>query len=432
MKIRRIFAILVIASVTTCPLFAQETDTLQNEAIHINQLEQRTAFLEKAVKKLNNFKVSAYIQGQYQYGQKDASLKVGDSNEDREKSFNRFGIRRGRIKFEYTEGIGEAAIQLEVNDKGVSFRDLYIGVKDPWIGRNSLLAGVFNRPFGHEIGYSTSGLESPERATIIQYFFPDERDLGIMLTLQTRKESILNFLKLEAGLFSGNSINKDTDNKKDFIGHLSGTKSISSWGKWGAGISYYNGFVFNPTTTEYRLENKRFIPIKKEKTGTFMKREYFGLDAQFSVTGALGTSKLRGEVLWGWQPGIAGSSKSPNYSKRPEDLPENALYKRPFVGYFFTFVQDIGPTPFSAVIKYDAYDPNRKLKGNDVGLENSNTSQTDLAQHTIGVGGLWRINKNLRLQAYYEFNRNEKSPYVKGYEADRKDDVLTVRLQYKF
>ena len=32
----------------------------------------------------------------------------------------------------------------------------------------------------------------------------------------------------------------------------------------------------------------------------------------------------------------------------------------------------------------------------------------------------------------YEFNFNEKSNLVKGYENDRKDNVLTVRLQYKF
>lgn len=432
MKIRRYIAFCIL-SVAGCGGYAQQVaDSLATVEGRVGQLEQRTAFLEKAVKKLNNFKVSAYIQGQYQYGQKDASLKVGDSNENREKSFNRFGIRRGRIKFEYTEGIGEAAIQLDVNDKGVSFRDLYIGVKDPWIGRNSLLAGVFNRPFGHEVGYSTSGLESPERATIIQYFFPDERDLGIMLTLQTKKESPLNFLKLEAGLFAGNSINPDTDNKKDFIGHLSAVKNIGNWGKWGAGVSYYNGFVYNPTTTEYRMEGHTFVPVDKGRKGTFMKREYFGADAQFSFASPLGTTKLRGEVLWGWQPGIAGSSKSPNYSKRPEDLPENALYRRPFTGYFFYFVQDIGRSPFAAVLKYDVYDPNTKIKGDQVGVEDSYTSRTDLAQRTLGVGALWNINKNLRLQAYYEFNRNEKSVNVKDYETDREDNVLTVRLQYKF
>lgn len=400
--------------------------------VRLDSLEKRTAWLEKAVEKLNNFKVSAYIQAQYQYGEKDATLKVGDSNENRAHGFNRFGIRRGRLKFEYREGIGEAAVQLEVNDKGVSFRDLYIGVKDPWTGRSSLLAGVFNRPFGHEIGYSTSSLESPERATVIQYFFPDERDLGAMLTLQTPENTPLDFLKLETGVFAGNSINKDTDNKKDFIGHLSASRAAGKRIRWGLGVSYYHGFVFNPTDTEYRLENHRFVPVDKGKTGTFMKREYFGFDGQFSVVSAWGRSTVRGEVLWGWQPGTAGSSKSPNYGKRPDDQPENALFRRRFTGYFFYFVQDIGRSPFSVVAKYDAYDPNTRLSGDEIGRSGSLTSQTDLAQHTVGFGGLWRINKNLRLQAYYEINRNETSAFVPGYESDRTDNVCTVRLQYKF
>ena len=116
----------------------------------------------------------------------------------------------------------------------------------------------------------------------------------------------------------------------------------------------------------------------------------------------------------------------------PENLPENSLFKRPFLGYFFYLVQDIGASPFSAVLKYDVYDPNTKVSGNEVGAENSFTSKTDLAQSTIGIGGIYNFNKHIRLQAYYEFNFNEKSNLVKGYENDWKDNVLTVRLQYKF
>lgn len=408
---------------------AQETETLN---ARVDSLAEQTATLDKIVKGLSKFKVSAYIQGQYQYGQEDASLKVGDKNEHMDQGFNRIGIRRGRMKFEYNDGIGTGAIQLEANDKGISFRDLYIGVKDPWTKRSQLMAGVFNRPFGHEVCYSTSGLESPERATIIQYFFPDERDLGAMLTLRTTKTSPLHFLRLDAGLFAGNSINRETDSRKDFIGRLGADKEIGAWGRWGAGVSYYNGSVFNPTTDAYEMQGKQFVKTVKSETGTYMKREYLGLDAQFTFLSSLGTTTLRAEGLLGTQPGIAGSSKSPNVGTRPENLPENALFKRPFLGYFFYLVQDIGASPFSAVFKYDVYDPNTKLKGSEIGVENSFTSKTDLAQSTLGIGALYRFNKHIRLQAFYEFNFNEKSPFVKGYEADRRDDVLTVRLQYKF
>ena len=336
------------------------------------------------------------------------------------------------MKFEYNDGIGTGAVQIEANDKGVSFRDLYIGIKDPWTKRSQLMAGVFTRPFGHEIGYSTSGLESPERDPIIQNFFPGERALGALLPLRATETSPIGFLRLDAGLFAGNSINRETDSRKDFIGRLGAEKKIGNWGKWGLGASYYNGVVYNPTTTAYELQCKKFIAIDKGETGTYMKREYIGLDAQFSFKNSWGTTSLRGEGLLGTQPGIAGSSKSPNTGTRPANEPENSLFKRPFIGYFFYLVHDIGTTPFSAVLKYDVYDPNTKLKGNEIGVENSLTSKTDLAQSTLGIGALYRFNKHIRVQAYYEFNFNEKSDFVKGYEKDREDDVFTLRLQYKF
>lgn len=432
MKLGKYLALSIITLLPVVGFAQEEEQQIKDLNQRVDSLARATTIIDKAVAKLNNFKVSGYIQGQFQYGEEKASLKVGDKNENIDKGFNRFGIRRGRIKFEYDDGLASGVIQLDASEKGVAFRDLYLKLRDPWTKRSSLMAGIFNRPFGHEIGYSTSGLESPERATIIQYFFPDERDLGAMLTLRTKESSVLNFLRLDAGIFAGNSINKETDSRKDFIGRLGAQKKISDWGQWGLGFSYYDGHVFNPTNTAYEMVGKNFVPVEKDRTGTYMKRQYVGMDGQFSFKHSLGKTTLRAEGLLGTQPGTASSSKSPNTGTRPGDLAENALFKRPFLGYFFYLVQDIGKTPFSAVLKYDVYDPNTKLKGNEIGAENSLTSKTDLAQSTLGVGALYNFNKHVRVQAYYEFNFNEKSPLIAGYEKDRKDNVFTLRLQYKF
>ena len=51
---------------------------------------------------------------------------------------------------------------------------------------------------------------------------------------------------------------------------------------------------------------------------------------------------------------------------------------------------------------------------------------------TIGVGGLWQINSALRLMAFYDFNKNEKTNASLTYNKDIKDNVFTLRLQYKF
>lgn len=376
---------------------------------------------------LENLKVSGYIQGDYQYGQKGASLKIGGENENPDDSFSRIGIRRGRIKFVYEEGIASGVFQIDLTEKGIAFKDIYLNIKDPWFKTNALRAGIFDRPFGYEISYSSSKRESPERSTIFQTLFPEERDLGVMLALQPVESSPLHFLKLEAGLFAGNGIKQETDSKKDFIGHLSATKSFNGRLSFGLGISHYNGFVYQGTENVYTMEGNSFVlNTNTSNLGKFAKREYYGFDTQISFTGVLGKTQLRGEYLFGQQPGTATGTKSPNSSS----LPAKDVYIRNFRGGYIFFIQDIGNSPFAAVVKYDWYDPNTEVSGDNVGLEE--TSETDLAQSTWGVGALWNINKALRLQAYYEFNNNEKTSAIERMNENIEDDVFTLRLQYKF
>lgn len=409
---------------------AQEEQILVSEEPALSQtekLDQKIQFLENALKSLQKFKVSGYIQTQYQWGEKDASLKVGAANENPEESFSRIGIRRGRIKFTYEDGIASGVFQLDMTEKGVGIKDAYLNVKDPWIGTMALKAGVFDRPFGYEISYSSSRRESPERSIVFQTLFPEERDLGAMLTLQAPKTSPWNVLKLEGGLFAGNGIKQETDSRLDFIGHLSANKSIGSDIKIGGGVSYYNGGVFEGTKKIYTMNGSEFIvDSMADNLGKYAKREYVGFDFQFSIMSVLGMTQLRAEYLMGQQPGSSSSSKSPNAST----LPTNDTYIRNFTGGYVMLVQDIGQLPFSAVVKYDWSDPNTKVSGDEIGT--NKTGKADIAQHTFGVGMLWRATNNLRLQTYYELNKNETSNHLSGYDSDRKDDVFTLRLQYKF
>ncbi|MCC8095799.1 MAG: OprO/OprP family phosphate-selective porin, partial [Tannerellaceae bacterium] len=396
------------------------------ELTEMEELQQKTELLEDAIISLKKLKVSGYIQTQYQYGQKDASLKVGSANENMEDAFNRIGIRRGRIKFTYEEGIVSGVFQLDITEKGGGFKDAYLNVKDPWVGTNALRAGVFDRPFGYEISYSSSRRESPERSTVFQTLFPDERDLGAMLILQPAKTSPLNFIKLEAGLFAGNGIKQETDNRKDFIGHLSLANPIGDNTKYGVGVSYYHGSVYQGDSSVYTMHDKRFVQNKSgDNLGSYAKRQYVGFDAQISHMSLVGLTQLRAEYLFGQQPGTASSSKSPNSST----LPDHATYIRNFTGGYVMLVQDLDLSPFSVVLKYDWYDPNTKVSKNEVGL--NGTGKADALQTTVGVGALWRINNNLRLQAYYEFNDYQSSDNLASLDAIE-SNVFTLRLQYKF
>lgn len=417
-KLLTIFCGLVV----TISAFGQEPEPTETE-----KLEQRVSTLETKGAGQSKFKVSGYIQTQLQWGQESASLKVGSANENPEESFNRLGVRRGRIKFTYNAtSLLSGVFQVDFTEKGVGFKDAYFNLKDPWINTLQLRAGIFNRPFGNEIGYSSSNRESPERSMIFQTLFPDERDLGVALTLQPAKTSPWNILKLEAGLFAGNGIKPETDNRRDFIGHLSVEKKFQDM-KLGSGVSYYNGGVYQGSSKVYTMQGSAFIESDSESNkGKFAKREYFGIDVQFAAHTKAGMTQLRAEYLWGQQPGISGSSKSPNWTS----LPADDTYIRPFSGWYAILVQDLGRLPFSVVLKYDVYDPNTKVKGHEVGQ--NGTSKADIAYDTFGFGALWRISGALRLQAFYEMVRNETSNNVSGFEKNRKDNVFTLRLQYKF
>lgn len=137
-------------------------------------------------------------------------------------------------------------------------------------------------------------------------------------------------------------------------------------------------------------------------------------------------TQVRGEYLFGTQPGSASSSKSPNASS----LTATDTYIRHFSGGYAMLVQDFGTWPVAGVIKYDWYDPNTKIAGNDVGL--NHTSKGDVAYQTLGLGLLWRATQAISMQAYYEMVSNEQSEHLLSYAENIKDNLFTLRLQYKF
>ena len=447
---RKVF-LLLFAAIGFSAFAQEEMDSLQ-------MLYQRTTDLEESVRILKKFKVSGYIQAQYQYAETDAdgiNFKLtnrANAYEQQElESYGRLGIRRGRIKFTYDEGIASGVVQIDVTEKGISgdrnvvtFKDVYLSIKDPWIGTNSFKAGVFDRPFGHEIAYSSSRRESPERARIIQSLFPDERDLGAMLTLQAAKTSPWNILKLEAGMFAGNGIKAQFTTHMDFIGHLSVTKVIGSDITIGGGVSAYLGGVFQNDSSVYVMKDNQFVLDSKtvDNIGKYAKRQYIGFDLQFSAYSAAGLTNLRGEYIFGEHPGNASGAYEFKFNGLPPA--EAPIYMRKIAGGYVILAQDLGKLPFTALVKYDWYNPNTEVSGNDIAAAGSGTTKGDINMSNIGMGLIWRINPALRLTAYYDLVGNETTdnlPDTKdedgkitkyGYEGNRKDNVFTLRLQYKF
>jgi hypothetical protein len=406
---------------------------------------------------LKRLKISGYVQAQFQYA--DSSGQPAAGGNFPAGTDKRFMVRRGRVKFQYNGApnakdisVSQYVLQFDVTERGMTIKDAYAKLTDPWTGWFSVTAGLFSRPFGFEIGYSSSLRESPERARAIGILFPGEREVGAMLTIQAPKSSMFHPLKIDAGLFNGNGAPgpggdvSDFDKKKDFIGRLSVDRSMNNdKTKMGAGISFYdggyridsvnvyknatdlngaNGFIIQNTAAENAFE-----PLVKR---AYTQRRYFGVDAQFTFDWYGGVSALRGEYIMGEQPGFAADTRSPN-DKSPVT---KDIYNRNFNAGIFYLVHTVAQTGFTIVAKYDWYDPNTEVEKNEIGKSTSgdvvSTNATDLRYSTFGGGFIYALDANLKLTAYYDIVTNEFSQNLSGYTKDRKDNLFTLRMQVKF
>jgi hypothetical protein len=320
---------------------------------------------------------------------------------------------------------------------------MYARFTDPWVGWFSITAGMQNRPFGFEIGYSSSMRESPERGRLWQTVFRNERDLGAMMTIQGPKLSNWNWLKLEAGMFNGpggpsaGQALPDFDYYKDFIGHLSFARSnFDEKIKFGGGISYYHGGFRLDNDTVYTMgsdtaSRKVYVLDETSYKGKELNRIYWGADAQFSIDWAPGITTLRGEFVTGEQPNASNTSTSPFVAVTGNG------YKRNFNGAYFYFLQNILQTPLQVVVKYDWYDPNTDVEGDDLGKGTSSgsikrTNSTDVKYTTLGVGLAYRWDANVKITGYYDMVENETSANLANFTQDVSDNVFTLRVQVKF
>ena len=396
---------------------------------------------------LNRLKVTGYIQAQWQKADTAGSVTPFSGGAFPTTSDNRFMIRRGRIKFTYDNELSQYVLQVDVTEKGLALKDAYVAVKDPWLQVATLTAGVFNRPFGYEITYSSSNRETPERARVFQSLFPQERDLGAMITLSPKKGTKYDWIKLDAGFFTGNGINPGFDSKKDFIGHLYFAKANKKETvKYGAGVSLYSGSVFQGSKFVYFPGKVTDVSVaglvdstSSNKYG-FAKRQYLGFDGQLSFQSPVGFTQFRAEYLTGTQPGQSAS----NVSLSTGTAPTADTYVRNFNGGYIYFIQGIGQTKNQLVVKYDWYDPNTKVTGTDIMSKSAAGKTTalgtaDIKFTTLGLGWNYRFNSQVKFMAYYEIVKNETTALsavgkngTTNTTKDLKDNVFTLRVQYKF
>jgi hypothetical protein len=392
-------------------------------------------------KKFDHLRLSGYIQPQFQIAE-IKGIKSFEGGDFGTQVSNRFMLRRSRIRIDYVHFSKEAkpgvqiVFQFDVNERAVTIRDVWGRVFENKLQMFAFTTGMFARPFGFEINYSSSDRESPERGRMSQLLMKSERDLGAMVTFEPRKKDHkLRYFKMDLGFFNGQGLNAtgDFDNSKDLISRIAlkpysvGKKLIIS-----SGISYLHGGLFENTKYKYATSEvggvkKMVVDSAITNIGTFSPRKYYGADLQIKLRNKKGFTELRGEFVTGTQTGTANSSETPSALLTGTD----GFYVRQFRGAYVYFLQHLFSERHQLVIKCDWYDPNTKITGKEIGLPGSNFSAANIKYTTLGFGYVNYITENVKLVLYYARVWNEKTQLA-GYTGDVKDNVFTCRLQFRF
>jgi len=386
-------------------------------------------------KKFDHLRISGYMQPQFQAASGKGFESYAGGNFAPRVS-NRFMLRRGRVRFDYAHfnqrnlPTVQFVFQFDGTERGVFIRDFWGRYFENKWQLFSLSMGMFARPFGYEINLASSDRESPERGRMSQILMKTERDLGAMLSFEPCKRGHpLRHLKVDVGVFNGPGLSStaDYDNYKDLIARVAlkpvnvGKRLLMS-----AGVSMLRGGFLQNTAVQYRVGHKMFIEDSSlSNIGREAPRRYYGADVQLKLRHRWGFTEIRGEYIRGTQTANASTTETPGA------LLAEPSYIRHFDGAYLYFLQNIFSVKHQLCVKYDWYDPNTDVKGHDIGAPGANVNATNIKYSTLGMGYIYYCNENVKLVAWYDFVKNERT-LLPGYTTDLRDNVMTLRLQFRF
>ncbi len=395
-----VYAVCFITIASIPEASAQAPDSLK-ESISVLEgkiaaMEERIAVNEGDLSKLNKIKISGYIQAQFEHYQ-TGLVKTNDPD-------NTFYIRRARVKFTYaaTDGV-TFVLQPDFSTGNLSLKDAYAVATLKQLPSLSLWAGQFNR-LNYEVEYSSSQREVLERSRVIRTIYPGEREVGAKLEFNPSTVPLKLQLALLNGNFTGKEA-KDVDSKKDVMARAVYSVKIPSAGigiDFGA-HGYFGGLM---AKNKYISDYESMMDSVSSNTGSYMDKQWFGGEAQLYFD-VLGGMSIKGEYIAG-KNAFAGDSKS------------NPNKTRKFSGYYAYLIKNIGKKN-QLVARYDYFDPNTELSGDD--------AKKEVAYKTITLAWQYYLNDNIRLTVNYEIPKNDTNSTIAD---DIKDNVFGLRLQAKF
>jgi hypothetical protein len=424
-------------------LFSLQLIVFVHSQRYLSDLDSSLLYLNDTVrpliKRFENLHFSGYIQPQFQVADTAGATTTFSGGDFPPHSKSRFMLRRARLKLDYLLVTSDAypkalfTFQIDATERGVNVRDMFMRLYETKGNNFSFTAGLFARPFGFEVNLSSAYRETPERGRMSQTLMPAERDIGVMVSYESLRRSAKNkFIKLDAGLFNGQGLSGtiDFDSHKDFITRLTVKPIRLQKFSVSGGLSLLYGgwrqdsrYVFEMGTLN---GDKTFLlDSSASNIGDIAPRHYYGADIQILYNHQWGQTEWRAEYWQGQQPGTSVTTVNPG------TLPQGPVYRRHFNGAFFYFLQDIVNEHHQLLLKYDWYDPNTKVSNEEIGETGTNLTPADIKYSTLGIGYAHYFNDNVKVIAYYEFVKNE-STLLTDYQDDLSDNILTLRLQFRF
>ncbi len=247
-------------------------------------------------------KPEIFVQARY------SALPIRDANSEFESNFSltrietrwagRVADRLGAgVEIQFHPAIDGSPEEL-VND---AFLEYYLN------DHTTVRVGHFIKPFGFDIQQSSSVRESPERAIFAGYFFPGQRDRGVLLfgDLRFLDVGALRNVQYFLGAFNGNRF--FTDNNRQ-LNYLARVRKVFDAQRIAIGLSAQVG--------------KQLLPPGMSGNNN---ENVVGFDFQYAVTDRLG---LRGEF-------VTGNTPSTLLSIDPEFAPAFRADAHSSGGHFF-------------------------------------------------------------------------------------------------
>jgi hypothetical protein len=405
------FLILLIFAISSLHGYSQTQkidslkDMIDGHEGRITALDDRVLINETDLGKLNKIKISGYIQSQWEHYGSDLEKSNGYNNT--------FYIRRARIKFTYevTDGV-KFVLQPDFSTGNLALKDAYAVVNIPKLTGWTIWAGQMNRP-DYEVEYSSGQREVLERSRLIRTIYPGEREVGLKLEYIGFKIPLKFQLMAMNGNFTGTQA-KDVDSYKDIMARIVYSIKLPSAGIGiDLGPNIYHGANLSKNNKYFKNSDGTLDSLKS--VWKYLDKNWVGGEIQIFAD-VLGGLAVKGEY-------IAGKNSSPSTVAASATVAQMkaspSLYNN-FSGYYIYFIKNIG-SKNQFVAKYDYYDPNTKLKGDDAG--------NSVFYKTWTLAWQYYLNDFIRISLNYEMPKNEINVTN---PSDKKDNTLGVRIQAKF